>query len=287
MNYKKINAKRSQNLKISYLIGLSCLLLLLAFPKRGLAQHTYNGQNYTDAFSKQLVVNSTMQSNLYNGIMRASAAKRGMFPELAGASQITQQEIQNLCKPFPCTASSSSVSSAVPTTGVPAPSTRSQTESAPRQYPITATDFGPVKGRIIPDRISSSAQGTAEQKELLRQLSNQFLDGFEREGRKNNMANSFAFLVGVSLQIVMEREVSEEETDLLIAGLNNWLAVTPQFVSMAMLDKQALSESAIISAGMMAFLYEQGGLNKDARMQSDARQLAKAVIAYFFGVRIK
>lgn len=274
----KLHDKTYRNTIVGLLLGLSCLLLLTAFPKQTAAQHTYNGQNYTDAFSKQLVVNSTMQSNLYNGIMRANASKRGMFPELSGASQITPQEIQNLCKPFPCTASTQSGSTVTTATN--------RTEPLPRQYPITATDFYPESGRIIPNQLARSLRGTNEEKELLRQLSNQFLDAFEREGRKNNVANAFAFLASFSLQIAAERELSEAEEQQLISGFNNWLAVTSQFASMTAHDKQVLTESAVITAGMMAFLNEQGKLNKDTKMQADARQLAKAVIAYFFGVQI-
>ena len=139
----------------------------------------------------------------------------------------------------------------------------------------------------MPDEIARSSQVSAEEKELLRNLSNQFLDSFEQEARRNNIANSFAFLAGVSMQIVSGRDLSDAETDQLISGFNNSIAPTPQFVSMSAQDKQVLNESAVITAGMMALLNAQGKQNNDAKMQTDARQMAAAVIGYFFGVQVQ
>jgi hypothetical protein len=52
-------------------------------------------------------------------------------------------------------------------------------------------------------------------------------------------------------------------------------------------DKQVMTEAAIISAGFIAFLHVQGQQTKDVQMQKDARQLAAAAIAYFFGVQMR
>jgi len=139
----------------------------------------------------------------------------------------------------------------------------------------------------MPAEISRTAQGTAEEKEQMRTLSNQFLDALEREGRKNNIANSFAFLTSISMQIVLDRDLTDAEEQQLISGFNTSLAPSPQFVSMSARDKQVLYESAIIAGGMIAFLHTQGKQNNDAKMQSDARTMAKAVLMSLFGVRIE
>ena len=218
---------------------------------------------------------STWQSNFYNDIIRANAAK-GSFRELANASKITQQDIQNLCKPFPCGNESTlnnSPSSAAPI--------------APPQFPITATDFQPVGGRIMPEEIARASAGTPEEKEALRTASIQVLDLFETEARPNNIANSLTFLVEISIKIAIGKEVSDPEEELMISGFNNSLANTPQFVSMPARDKQILNESAIITAGMMMFLDEQGKQNHDAQMQAQAREMSQAVIAHFFGVKLQ
>jgi hypothetical protein len=64
------------------------------------------------------------------------------------------------------------------------------------------------------------------------------------------------------------------------------VANTPQFMSMPSRDKQILNESAIITAGMMMFLDEQGKQNNDAQMQKQAMDMSKAVVAHFFGVKL-
>jgi hypothetical protein len=121
----------------------------------------------------------------------------------------------------------------------------------------------------------------------MRTLSNQFLDALEREGRKNNIANSFAFLTLISMQIVLGRDLTEAEEQQLISGFNTSLASSPQFVSMSARDKQVLYESAIIAGGMIGILHAQGKQINDAKMQSDARTMAKAVLMSLFGIGIE
>jgi hypothetical protein len=259
-----------QNKEFS-LAGLAIFLLLAASPK-------IVAEEYYNSFSKMMSMTSMWQNNFYNDIIRANAAK-GSLRELANASRITQQEIQNLCKPFHYGNESTlnSPSPQAPTNSAPI---------APPQVPITATDFQPVGGRIMPDEVARASQGTPEEKEALRTASKQVLDLFETQGRPNNIANSFAFLVEISLKIATGKEVSDPEEELLISGFNNSLANIPQFVSMPARDKQVLNESAIIVAGMMMFLDEQGKQNNDAQMQTQAQEMSNSVIAHFFGVKL-
>ena len=248
------------------------------------ACHEATAQQHYNAFSKMVSMTSMWQSHFYNDIIRANAS-RGSFRELSSASRITQQDIQNLCKPFPC-GNESQLNRAPSPANAPGAPASTPVVAPPRTYPITATDFRPTGGRIIPDEVSRMSPGNAEEKKLLRTLSNQFMDAFEKEGRKNNVANAFAFLSVISMQIVTGRELSDPEQEQLIAGFNNTMATTPQFTAMTARDKQILTECAVITAGMMAFLHEQGKQHNDAKMQADARQMAQAVIGYFFGVQV-
>ena len=302
MNNAGMNTRR-RKWNSGVLWTLVSLFLLLAAIQRTYAQHTYNGRNYGDAFSKMLVVTSDMQTSMFNSINRVNAARREMFPELAGASRVTPQEIANLCKPFPC-GNEGMASRPGPITqqdiqrlcapfpcGTETTPSRPQPTYAPppppRQYPITATDYRPIAGRILPDAVAASAQGDAETKAAVRMLANQFLDAFEKEGRKNNVANGFGFLSSVSMQVVTGRELNEFEEQQIIAGFNNMLAADARFATMSATDKQIMTEASVISGGFIAFLHVQGKQNNDAKMQSDARQLATAAIAYFFGVQIR
>jgi len=301
MKYNRINLQPVGR-RTSFLLTLASLLLLLVGPQQLAAQHTYNGNNYGDAFSKMLVVTSDMQTSMFNTLNRVNAGRREMFPELAGASRITPQEIANLCKPFPC-GNEGIVNRGGPITQQDiqklcgpfpcgtetSPSRPQQTyvPPPPPQYPITSTDYRPMGGRILPDVVAGSVQGDAETKEAVRALANQFLDAFEKEGRKNNVANGFGFLSSVSIQVATGRELTELEEQQLISAFNNTLAATPQFAAMSPRDKQLATEAAVISGGFIAFLHVQGKQTKDAQMQADARQLATAAIAYFFGVQLR
>ena len=276
MNYEKRNTRSKQSAGLGLLLAVTSSLFLFVGPQRAVAQQYY------DSVSRFLDKSSMWRNNFYNDIIRANS---GSFGKVSAAPRVTQQEIQNLCKPFPCVGDKSSIMSQ------PAPSAYPQAPAhipqPPRQYPITSTDFRPVGGRLMPDEISRTAQGTAKEKEQIRTLSNQFLDALEREGRKNNIANSFAFLTSISMQIVLDRDLTDAEEQQLISGFNTSLASSPQFVSMSARDKQVLYESAIIAGGMIAFLHTQGKQNNDAKMQSDARTMAKAVLMSLFGVRIE
>jgi hypothetical protein len=275
MNYEKRNTRSNQSAGLGLLLAVTSSLFLFVGPQRAAAQQYY------DSVSRFLDKSSMWRNNFYNDIIRANS---GSFGQVSAAPRVTQQEIQNLCKPFPCVGDKSSIMSQ------PAPSANPQAPAyipPPRQYPITSTDFRPVGGRLMPAEISRTAQGTAEEKEQMRTLSNQFLDALEREGRKNNIANSFAFLTSISMQIVLGRELTDAEEQQLISGFNTSLAPSQQFVSMSARDKQVLYESAIIAGGMIAFLHTQGKQNNDAKMQSDARTMAKAVLMSLFGIRIE
>ena len=284
--------------------AFSVFMVLVAWASPAAAQHTYAGMNYGDAYSKMLVVNNAMQNNMFSAINRANAARRDMFPELAGASRVTPQEIANLCKPFPC-GNEGMATRGGPITQqdiqrlcgpfpcgfeprgslqpvhVPPPASR------PREYPITATDYRPIGARLLPDAVAASAPGDAKTRAALRSLTTQFLNEFEKVGRKNNVANGFGYLAIISVQVATGRELKGIEQQQIIASLNNTFAAAPQFSSTSARDKQLATEAAVISGGLIGLLEAQGQQTNDARMKADARQLANAAVAYFFGVRLR
>src|SRR5262249_33062015 len=148
-----------------------------------------------------------------------------------------------------------------------------------RQYPITATDFKPAAARMAPDLFANSIPGLAfEQREALRALSNQFLTAFEGEARKNNVANAMALLLAMSLQVLTGKEVSDAESNQMIVALNNTLASAPDFVSLTPQNKQLVYETAIVMGGIIATLNIQGAQQNDVAMQSQAREISRAVV---------
>jgi hypothetical protein len=156
-----------------------------------------------------------------------------------------------------------------------------------RPYPINATDFRTAPNRLTVDELADATPNlTRLQKEGLRTLYHQFLTDFEKDARKNNVANSLAFVVGVSLMVV-GREISEAEADRLVLAYNNILANLPQFNAMPPQQKQILYECLVITGGSIGFLHGQGIQQKDAAMQLQAREMAKAVLKSFAGITVQ
>ena len=75
------------------------------------------------------------------------------------------------------------------------------------------------------------------------------LDGFEEQARKNNVAYALTFLIGVSMQVVNGKELSEAEMELLAGELNDVLASAPEFTSSTAREKQSLYEAAQSAVG--------------------------------------
>ena len=162
----------------------------------------------------------------------------------------------------------------------------SRTVAPLRPYPITATDFRTAPNRLTVDELADATPNlTRQQKDGLRTLYYQFLTDFEKDARKNNVANSFAFMVGVSLMVV-GREISEAEADKLVLAYNNILASNPQFNAMPPQQRQILYESLVITGASIGFLHGQGIKQNDAAMQLQAREMAKSVLKSFAGITV-
>lgn len=157
-----------------------------------------------------------------------------------------------------------------------------------RQYPITVTDFRPVAVRLLPAELANNTPGlTREQRDELRGLYDQFLTAFEKDARKNNVANAFAFAVGVSLEVVSGKELSDADANVLIQNFNSVLGNVPQFNALGPEQKQALYELSVITGGMIGFLHLKGVEAKDAGMQTQARELARMVLKHFLGLDVR
>ena len=147
------------------------------------------------------------------------------------------------------------------------------------QYPITATDFYALPGRVMPDYIANGqAAWTPEQKMAMRSLYFQLLDDFERQNRRNNMAAALTYVVRASLLAVYGRQLSQAEIDQLGWNFNSVLAANPQFIVMPPNQKQVLYESLIITGGSIVVLQTQGVQQNNLAMQVEAKQLGQAVL---------
>jgi hypothetical protein len=167
------------------------------------------------------------------------------------------------------------------------------TKPAPQQplasrYDISATDFLPVSGPIIPDQLANSATGVDPQtRETMRNLFKQALTSFEAEARKNNMANAFAFVTAIALQTRFGKELNETQADQLIVYFNNVLGSTPAFYTTNPRQQQVLYESLIITGNLIALLDSQGKQANNQQMRTQAMNMSQAVIKQFLGFDAK
>ena len=162
--------------------------------------------------------------------------------------------------------------------------TRGTTAPAAPSRPISATDFRSTGTRLLPRTLAEATPDlTAEQKDQLRTLYLETLNQFEQQARKNNVAWALTFLLGISLQVVNDREVTEADTDRLALELNDVLASSPEFQSLTARKKQSLYEAAIITGGMIGVIHQLGVDQSNDQLKEQAKELAKSAIGQLLG----
>lgn len=146
------------------------------------------------------------------------------------------------------------------------------------------TDFKPVQPRSVAQALVSGSKGVtpAQGKALVEGL-NAGLDLFEQEARKNNVAHALAFLLGVSLQVVNEKEVTDAESEKLARAVNDELAGSPRFKRLPAKEKQLLYETCIVVGALIGGMAAQGAEAKDPAVTAQAKALAQQALATFQG----
>ena len=135
-------------------------------------------------------------------------------------------------------------------------------------YAITRNSSGPESG--LQTKKEETEVKNVETKTIRTRIRSLFLGSI-----------AMTFLLVASLFVLTGKEVSDVESEQMIAAFNDTMGSTPQFVSMSPRDKQILYESAVVTGGMIALLHSQGAEQKDAAMQSDARNMSIAVVKHF------
>ncbi|MFO1519636.1 MAG: DUF6683 family protein [bacterium] len=244
------------------LLGWASLMAVLAWAPGAIAQYAGSLGNMYNTISFASKSLSISQNSYYDTLHRGQ--KLGSGPAHSSSTP------------------SYNPSYPPPNTGTMAP------PPLPPQYPITATDFTPSPNRIVPDQLVEGMPNLPpDQKEAIRNMYNQTLAVVETKFRKNNLANSFAFIVATSQQIVGGRPVSGDEIASLVNYYNNTLANSPQFRSYPERQKQILSESLILTAASMDAIYTKGGMQNDPAAQKQARELAKSFLKNLAGINVE
>mgnify|MGYP001189968525 CR=1 FL=1 len=161
------------------------------------------------------------------------------------------------------------------TTGKPTTSPRA---------PFTATDFKPVQPRSVAQAmVDGSRELTKEQSKALVDGLNGGLDVFEQETRKNNVAHALAFLIGISMQVVNEREVSDAESQMLAQAINDELAAAPQFKKLTPKQKQLLYETSVVVGALIGGMAAEAAERGNAELKAQAKTMAQQALSVFQG----
>ena len=163
-----------------------------------------------------------------------------------------------------------------PSTAAPPP------QQIPRQFPITATDFRPASGPIVPNQLADSATGVDPQtREQMRKLFQQALTSFEAGARKNNLANAFAFITAIALKVRTGQEPTNAQADQLITYFNNVVGGSPAFRTYDARQLQTLYESLVITGNIIALLDAQAN---NPQLQAQAKEMSRVVLKQFLEI---
>ena len=210
-----------------------------------------------------------------------AAAQTNSYTNMLSTIQMQNQSWYNQLNSYNQQFGGAARSAVQPGQAQPGAAAGQQQQLAPGlpQYPITATDFYSLPVRVMPDHLANEqAALTPEQKTVMRVMYSQLLDDFEKLNRKNNMAAALTFAVRASLLAVYGKQLSQAEIDQLGWNFNSVLAATPQFITMAPNEKQALYESLIITGGTITVLQTEGVQQNNLAMQAQATELGQAVL---------
>ena len=242
--------------KANFLAVVICALLMLT-PLQG-AQAQYAGAK--DSYSKMLDMTRTWNQNLWSAQSSLDLTRDHLSRAGSSSGQTSAEQGSS-------------------------PAHIDKSEQTEKQFPITATDFTPPgPAYVLPDQIIDSTAGlTTMQKAEMRSVFLKTLTTFEKQARKDNIANAFAFVATVSFQI-RGRNLTEADTDTLIAHFNEALAKTPQYNALPPQQKQILYESLIITGGIIAYLETKGKQTNNLAMRTQANQLSAQVLKQFLGI---
>ncbi len=242
---------RANDLRLSSLILAACLLLGAA--QMSEAQYTNimrPGSNFTNMYGAMadFTLSQMIQQSQWNMM---NAALKKSTQQSPGASR----EPTSITKMLP-------------------PSTASA--------PLTATDFEPAGPRQAAEQIAANIDNPEERKqviEICRQIHTTIenTQGF----RRNNLAGAMAVLIGVSIQVLMEKEVSDEETDALIQWLNNEVVAVGNVAKMTAEQKTQAYDVMIMISGLIAGISANAAETGDATQAEQARSMARDALKAF------
>lgn len=162
---------------------------------------------------------------------------------------------------------------------------KASSAKAPPKVELTATDFKPVaRVGATAEQMATSLPGATEaEKKELAQAFKQTLNLIEAESdfRKNNISYALAFLLGASLLVASEKEVSDSEVEQLAREFNDSIATNESWKKMGAADRQKLYEAALVTGGVIGGVYSSAADDGDVALKKQAQTMALGVLKQF------
>jgi hypothetical protein len=166
--------------------------------------------------------------------------------------------------------------------GLTPPGTVQDVPNAPPRAAYTATDFKPAGPRSVAQALVAQSKGvTKEQARALVEGLNAGIDSFEKEARKNNVAYALAFLLGVSVQVLSEKDVPDDKAEELAQLINDELAASASFKKTTPKQRQIVYETSIVTGALIGGMAAQAAQANDAEMKRQAQAMAAQALATF------
>ncbi|MDP3500363.1 MAG: hypothetical protein Q8S33_08525 [Myxococcales bacterium] len=146
---------------------------------------------------------------------------------------------------------------------------------------LTATDFTPAGARTVPQQLAASVP-EADRASLIA-ATEAIIPGIEGVPgfRKNNLAAAMTALLGVSLQVAAEVELTDDEAQTLMRALNDAIAAQKSWPSMTDEERTTAYDTFVVLSGLMAGMSEQAKTTNDKALQKSVREMALTTLKKF------
>ena len=133
--------------------------------------------------------------------------------------------------------------------------------------------------RVFPDIVAKNAEDMteAERKQLAVDLCGA-IDEFERQtGTKNNLAYGISFMLGISLKVTKNVELSDEDLEQLAQAVHRQIEADAEWSKMTDEQKQLMYESSLVDASIIITTAQRG----DEKSLQQAKEKAAECLNQF------
>ena len=150
------------------------------------------------------------------------------------------------------------------------------------KYALSRTDFK-FQGKPTGQKNCEAISETPDGRKLLSDLCLQIFTEIQKlpELRVNNLASGLALVIGLSLQVARGTELTEEQAEQLLRGVNDLLVDTPGIQKLSTTGRQELYETWVMTGGLISAVAQAGAEANDEPTSALAKALANTVLEGF------